>query len=328
LLSKEGIAKAQINKYSFDKIKFLDDLYTPPSNPISVVNNSEQYQNVTALNFKFRIASEKNITDAILYIKEVGWRGFDKFPLKHTFGLDYSYSDSSQKIKSGKIQYCVSVKTDDQVYTFPSEIKASPDNWDFYTDILWNTEVLKFGETICLFDASRDKEDFVFPHFSPDLRYNLNYQNGTCCGNSSLSVGVTYSKENKNGFAVQLSIAGINSMKSIMNEYGYVIVRARSVNETKIGLNFLSEDGKNFGAALELSKEWKDIELPVTSFRPQSALILPSSYPLFLSGIWKSTGCNENSFKDFSKLQFIQITCDKQETESSNFEIESIYIKK
>ena len=329
LLSKEGIGKDQIRKYSSGKIKFLDGLYTPSATPVSVVNNTNLYQvESDPLNFKFKIASDKNILSTSLYIKLVGWRGFAKYPLKNTSGFDYSFTDSSRKSNAGKIQYCIAVKTDDKEFTFPQGVPGSPDNWDFYSDNLWSVDILQPGEPICLFDVTRDREDFIFPHFSPGMRYNVEYKNGTCCEKSSANVSITYSNDYKNAFGVQLNLSGfVNSLKHIINDNKYVVVRARSSKETNtmIGLNFLSDEGKNFGANIELTKEWKDIEIPLSSFKSCSALILPSSYPLFLPEIWNSTADNNESFKDLNKIEFIQIICGKPET---GFEIESIYLKK
>jgi hypothetical protein len=222
----------------------------------------------------------------------------------------------------------VSVKTDDKEFTFPEGIPGSPDNWDFYTDNLWIADILQPGEPICLFDVTRDREELNFPHFSPGMRYNVEYKNGTCCEKSSANVSITYSNDSKNAFGVQLNLSGfVNSLKHIINDNKYVVVRARSSKETNtmIGLNFLSDEGKNFGANIELTKEWKDIEIPLSSFKSCSALILPSSYPLFLTEIWNSTADNNESFKDLNKIEFIQIICGKPET---GFEIESIYLKK
>jgi hypothetical protein len=128
----------------------------------------------------------------------------------------------------------------------------------------------------------------------------------------------------------------VNSFNQIRDDYKYVVVRARSSKErnTMIGVNLLSGEGKNFGTNIELTKEWKDIEIPLSSFKSLSVLILPSSYPLFLPEIWNSTGDDKGTLNDLKKSEFIQITCDKPETGSSNgksetgFEIESIYLKK
>jgi hypothetical protein len=337
-LSKEGIGKDQIRKYSSGKIKFLDGLYTPSATPVSVVNNTNKYQvESDPHKFKFKIASDKNITGASLYIKRTGWRGFAKYPLKNTSGIDYSFADSSRKSNAGKIQYCVAVKTDDKEFTFPEGIPGSPDNWDFYTDNLWSADIWQPGESICLFDVTRDREDFIFPHFSPGMRYNIEYKNGTCCEKSSANVSITYSNDYKNAFGVQLNISGfMNSFKQIIDDFKYVVVRARSSKErnTMIGLNLLSDEGKNFGTNIELTKEWKDIEIPLSSFKSCSALILPSSYPLFLPAVWNSTADDKGTLKDLKKSAFIQIICGRPETGSSDgksetgFEIESIYLKK
>jgi hypothetical protein len=339
LLTGGSVGKDRLKKYSSTKINFLDGLYTQSAGtmPVSVINitNPNQVES-ELLNFNFKIASDQKISDAILYIKRIGWRGFAKYPLNNISGFDYSFTDSLRKINKGKIQYCVSVKSDNKEFTFPGGIPGSPDNWDFYSEDLWNTDVLQTDSTISLLDVSRDREDFVFPHFSPLMRYNIEYKNGTCA-KSFASVGITYLANNKIPFGLQLNISGlVNSLKNTVNEYKYVVIRVRSIKEsnTTIGLNFLSEDGKNFGAEIELTKEFRDIELPLASFKSCSALVLPASYPLFLPGIWNPVNDNNETFKDFSKTGSIQIICGNQKTKSpdgkseTGFEIESVCLKK
>jgi hypothetical protein len=339
LLTRNDIGKERIKKYSSLKISFLNGLYTPPPEtiPVSVVNFTQHYQAESEFrNFNFKIASEQKITDADLYIKRIGRRGFAKYPLHFVSGFDYAFTDSLRKINSGEIQFCVSFKLNNKEYTFPGGIPGSPGNWDFYSEDLWNTDILQPGELISLLDVTRDRGDFVFPHFNPLMRYNIEYKNGPW-KKSSVSVGITYSKNNIIPFGLQLNVSGlVHSLKNIVNEYKYVVIRARSIKEsnTTIGLNFLSEEGKNFGAEIELTNEWKDIEVPLSSFKSCSALVLPASYPSFLPEIWNSAVEDKKPFKDVNMTGSIQITCGNQNSKSSDeksetgFEIESVWLKK
>jgi hypothetical protein len=330
ILTKEGIGKDKVRLYTPAKVKFLDGLYTPPPPDVSVINKTDLYQvEQKPVMFRFKIASDIKISDAALYIKRAGWRGYAKYTLKYISGFDYSFTDSSQRLGAGKIQYCVAVKTNAAEFTFPEGIQGIPDNWDFYTDKLWSTDILQQGESVPLFDVTRDREDFVFPHYKPGMKYNIEYKNGTCCDKSSLSVGLTYSPGIKTVYTVQLNVSGIiNSLKDIVNEYSTVIVRARSENKSMAGFDFVLDDGRSFNSEIQLTKEWMDISLPVASFRQYRMMILPSSYPLFLPDLLDTKGKDKLSINDLCKIQFIQINCPGQDTILSNIEIESIYLKK
>lgn len=340
LLSAEKLNKSTVEKYLPGSEKFLSELYAPPemSNPIQVIDQSMNRQvDLEPLKLKFQIAAEKEITDVDLFIKRFGWRSYAKYPLKKIEGFTYAFVDSSKMFGDGELRYCVAVKAGDKKYTFPGRILSSPDDWDFRIDDPWTVLTSKQWENINLFSVSRDKGDLVFPHFSFGMRYNVDYKMGSDGDKISLSVKVNFSAENKILFGMQLSVAKkIKSVCPERNDYNYIVLRARSNQDTisKIRLNLLTDDGRNYTTSRDLNKDWMDVEIPISAFKIGDALLLPSSYPLFLPKIWYSPNGGDNSVLNPFAISAIQIVCDKAGTEvksgklETGFEIESIYLTK
>jgi hypothetical protein len=337
LLSTSKLNKSKVERNLSGSEKFLSDLYTPPvqSNPCVVVNQSpKRTTDAVPLKFKFQIASVQEIASAELYVKRFGWRSFAKYPLNKEKGFAYTFEDTEKKFGEGEVIYCVAVKSGDKKYIFPGGMQTSPDAWDFRLDAPWTTLISKPGENVNLFSASKDKGDLVFPHFSRDMRYSIDYEPGSDGAKIALAVKVNYSVENKIPFGFQLSVdEKIKSMLTEETGYNYIVVRGRfnQATSSMVWLNLLLTDGRNYSASAELKKDWTDIEIPLSAFKIGDALLLPALYPLFLSKIWYSPNAGDDSVLNPLSIDAIQIVCDKVKRDSASetgFEIESIYLTK
>jgi len=338
LLSAVKLDKNTMKKYLTGSEEFLSGLYIPPvkSNPVNVVNQSRSRQvEAEPVKLKFQIATEQEITNAELYIKRFGWRNFVKYTLKKMEGFTYTFEDSSKMFGEGEFQYCLTVKTGGKVFSFPGGVLGSPDEWDFRMDAPWAIIITKKGERINLFSALRDRKDLIFPHFSSTMRYDVNYKTGFDADKISLLVKVNYSVENKIPFGLQLSVGEkIKAVCREQSEYKSIVLHARSNQDTTvtIRLNLLTVDGKNYSTSVELKNERTEVEIPFTSFKSGDALMLPSSYPLFLPKMLFSVGGGDNSILNPFTINAIQIVCDetgkknKQGKLETGFEIESIYL--
>lgn len=338
LLSSSSVEKSRIDEYLSQENKFLDGLYLPKNiSPVVNVVNKTNHNALTTdrLNFKFQIAGDDKIEYANLYIKRSGWRGFKKYPLKNINGFDYVVDDTSKYSADGNLQYCVSIKTEKNIFTYPGGIQKSPEDWDFSQNDLWNINVNVPGESLVLLDASRDQRDFIFPQYNPSVKYLVDYSSGSNTEKKSLSVKVSFTKEASIPFGLQLNVSEIiKPFVSSLNQYKYLVVKGKSDGDKKsmVDIKFLMEDGSTYSARVHLSKSWNDTKIPLSDFKSSSALILPNSYPQFLPKIWNGTKEQLNQKLDLNQLQFIQITCEKPKSEIRNdkaeisFRIESIML--
>ncbi len=340
LLSSKAIQNNRINKYFIKKEKFLDGLYTPPteSPSIYVVNQTQSYSlEKKPLKLNFKIAADKKITDAALFIKRISWRRFEKYPLTRTSGFDYTFVDSSKMLTPGEFEYCVAIKTGDKDFTFPGGVPNSPDKWDFYSNKFWHVRIIIPGEPVAIFNAGRDRDKIDYPQWSPSTKFFPDYISGTSADKISLSLNITFSGENEIPFGFQLDESWMSkTFDNNLDNYKYIVVRARSTKDSSasIGLRFLMLDGKSFGTTVILSNNWQDVEIPVSSLKKNSSLILPFSYPHFLSKIWSPLDNSKEGTINLNDLGFFQIICDKSNAKKINnkwetgFEIESVYLAK
>jgi hypothetical protein len=333
LLTSAGVDKSRLEKYSKIKNNFLKGLYVPQniSSEINVINKTpKQTVSNEKLNFKFLIAGGK-VEYANLYVKQSGWRGFKKYALKNSTGFDYIADDTSTFSNDGRLQYCVSVKSSKGIITYPGGIQKSPEDWDFSQSDLWSINVCAPSERIVLLDAARDQSDIVFPQFNPSFKFVVGYASGSNSEKNSVSVKVNYSKEVVVPFGLQLNVAGvIKTFVNTLGNYKSLVVKGKGGNEKpgKISVKLLMDDGICFASDFQFSNTWEEIKISLIKFKTDSALILPNSYPQFLPKIWKSGNEQGNQRIDLSKIQFIQVVCDKSYSESENsFKLESIQLE-
>lgn len=132
---------------------------------------------------------------------------------------------------------------------------------------------------------------------------------------------------------MQLNVSELlKSFDKSINDYNYIVLKGRSISDSNSinDINFLTLDGKNYGPNVELKKNWQEIRIPITSFKASSSLILPFSYPHFLTKIWNPDEKNESKEINLKNLNFMQIICPQAVNAKSEtgFEIESIILEK
>lgn len=339
ILSNTSVTKQKLQKHIAQKEKFLEKLYIPSLNnySIHVIDYTNKYYlSYSKPKFQFTIASEKVINKVFLYIKKLGWRRFEKVPLRFTTGFNYVIADSLKKFTAGNYEYCVAVETDKKIFTFPSGEEENPENWDFATDHLWKIKIINDSDPIPILDPLRDQKDLIFPQWSNSLRYTTDFKNGEDGISSSIALNIEFSEGNKNAFGVQKNISKLISIvKEKHSAYSMVNFKIRFLKETtkNIGIRFLQNDGNSFGLEVSITKEWNEITIPLNQFIKKESLILPNSYPQFLPKKWSAPMQSDSSSMDVSKLEFVQLIIDSDfQNSTSNrvehgFEVESIVFK-
>jgi hypothetical protein len=277
------------------------------------------------------------VEHATLFVRLAGWRGYANYALKNTGGFDYIPADSGKVTLSGRVDYCVAVDDGRETLTFPGAIKGVPDDWDFSPESLWHTNIVEPGEEIVLFDASRDRSDLVFPHFSRSRRYTAVGKGGENSEEASLAIGVTFSGQNAEPFGIQLNVSQlVKSLHENAARGKRLIIKGRAGKDTTgtLEINLLTNQGLNFGTDFQLPAEWGKVEIPFSSLKPRDVLILPESYPLFLPKRWSGEHHPNGAEINPGELESLQIIVDpmksaqRGDVREMGFEIISVVLSK
>lgn len=340
IVAAKRISKDKIQQYASKKEKFLEGLYTPPTlDPaVYIVNSTSAYAaESTRVHFSFQIAGERKISSVNLYTRRPGWRGFTKFAMTNVGGFNYEATDTTAVFPSGVVQYCVAASTGDSTFIFPGGTRGVPASWDFSPDDVWMLKVVARHEPIVLLDPSRDSRDFVFPHFSSSLRYFVDYKNGVNSENVALAVRGSFIDSAAIPFGFQFALSDVvRPLVSRLDEYGHIVVTARSTRDSAatMSLIFMTNDGQNHKTEIDIGKEWKEIEIPLSAFQPGTALILPDSYPRFLPKVRNGGNAQGRSALMLRNVHTIQVLVDPSSVRQGSrgkefgFEIQSVVLTK
>jgi hypothetical protein len=336
LVSAASVPEKVLKKH-FVKKRFLEGLYVPPpARPeLYVVNRSRPSMlESTAPPFAFLIAGRDSISSATLFVRRPGWRVFSRHPLKDIGRFTYALVDTPRALQSGRVEYCVAVESGGTTLTFPGGVRATPGTWDFSASNLWTMKILARGEPIVLLDVLRDRRELVFPHYSPSLRYALDYKNGPTGEDASVSINVRFSGLAGLPFGFQASVGeSLAAFADLLTRYRTVVVSARSHDTSgTIGIHFVMSDGKSFASKVKISTEWQECRVPLSAFHGGPALLLPDPYPRFLTSLWNGSRPGPAGTPDLRMLERVQITVDPLDARPSGdaretgFELSSIVL--
>jgi hypothetical protein len=172
--------------------------------------------------------------------------------------------------------------------------------------------VVDAGSPVSLFDARRDMDDLLLPHFWEYVRYRMDYVEGTLPGRLALDVRVESFDPEPHHFALRSVLRA--SQKTRLGDVASgratasLSIRARAVDgpRARLGVALVRQDGSAWGAVILLADAWTDIRVPLDSLRRVPLALLPRPYPQFLPYLFNSAGSSDVS--DLSHLEGIQLS--------------------
>ncbi|MFZ6033872.1 MAG: hypothetical protein ACOYVE_11275 [Melioribacter sp.] len=327
LLSDNSITKEMLSAHLSGADNFLGGLFLPEhgKGKVDVYNRTESVLNAAnAPEFIFTVASEKKIIDADLYARRLWWRGFQKFELEKISAYEYRLSKKDNLFRPGLIEYCVVITTDDGKSVFPGGGALTPEDWDFDPANIWRLDITDTNISV-LFDPLRDRKDLVFPHFSRDMRYSLDYKTGVSF--TSLNINVTYTDNPSGGFGFQNGIEQYTN-DSIDYEYMTLYGSAGDATGDTIKVNLLTNDGAVYSKEIVLTLEKNEYKIPLSEFKLSEALLLPNSYPRFLPRKRKSINTSKSLKENLKNLAFLQVVNEPGSAGVRQFSIGKILLTK
>jgi len=333
VVRKSDESKKKIKQF-LKKEQYLEGLFTPAGSRSSmyVVNNSRKNSlPADPASFEFLIAGEKKITNAHLFVKRFGWRGYAKLWLKNTGGFRYVPADTPKVLQPGIVDYCVAVESDGKVCAFPEEIQNDPGNWDFSTRQHWQMSVQAKEEPVVLFDAQRDRKDLLSPNYSRALRSMVDYETGPGGLGTAIALSATFTGASPLGFSCQIDISKtVVPFTDDLQNYRYITLKARAVGDSvrSVNVNLLTRHGEAFGAVVTLSDTWKEVSIPLSAMKRTECRILPDSYPLFLEKTWNNGG-EQSGILDIEQVMSLQIVIPPdQQSKEIRLKLSSISLTK
>lgn len=164
-----------------------------------------------------------------------------------------------------------------------------------------NQEVVASSGRLVLFDPSLDRNISTYPVFNQNFRNFFLNENEQ----KFLHLSVTeFTREHTMGFQhfigdrIRLSTKKFNTEDVI-----FIQAKALETEPLTVKITLMDKDAVSVSATITLSKEFKEMQIPLKNFTPDSALLLPRPYPDFMPLRFQSAGMSIFKIADVEKLQ-------------------------
>ncbi len=262
-------------------------------------------------------------------LSRLGGGLFRNIPMKKT-GYDFSAEIPADVVTTGQLQYRIIAQEGNNYVVYPGNIKGNPFAWDNYQFETYNTNVAGESSSLELYNPANDRSAFVLPNFRRG--FLTAYQSGSNTSNLSFRLSIT-EMQNQEVMGFQTFIGDkINPRISEAGSFDRIIVRAKTAPGQTINLKIVlvTKNGSAFASVVPVTENLQDLELPLTNFKSDSALLMPRPYPGFQPLFFKNASGNEVfNLAEVEKIQIITSpSLHPSNTKAYSFEIESVRLGK
>ena len=236
------------------------------------------------IRIKATIVSNDPVTKVEAWLQN--GNNYESIELQAEDNYDYSAEVPENMLKNGFLKYRIIVSTSDDKITFPGAVEGSPADWDFHSDLQFETAILEKGIPVYLFNAATDSDNVVrewnrgnnvVPVGDNKVEFQVRLDKLFEKDIENLKADPVYDYSFRYNFADKLRARSISDKNTL-------ILEARSLADAsdKIQVALVMSNGAGFGKTIELSEEVKEIEVDLKDLIPVRTVTLPRPYPGFL----------------------------------------------
>jgi len=225
--------------------------------------------------------------------------------MEKTTPYDYSAVIPAAQVTTGFSTYRIIIKDADKYYTFPGGYEGDPYGWDYINNETWLTFVAAPGGKLSLFNAAvdRGKTNTYFPVFT--LNGGAQFTSGDATWRLTFRASSPAIKQEQvMGFQLFVGDKIKNRLPEV-SSFSKLVIRARVISGQagKLTLALIGNDASAYSSTFELTDQFKDIEVSLSTFKPDSSLLLPRPYPGFLPLWFKASSFSGLSISKLDKLE-------------------------
>jgi hypothetical protein len=276
-----------------------------------------------------------NIDSANKVMLMVRWpySGPNRIAMTRISPNDYTAVIPPDASANGKISYRIVVQRGEDNYTvFPGGHKGNPNHWDNLNDDYWQTFIAVPNANISLFNATtdQDKTNTYVPENAKQAK--IQWVGGSVTGQLALHMSTTELQQSQ-ALGMQLYIGNkLNNRISDLPGVTKLIIKARAngVPTARVRVAFINQDAAAYGTVVELSADFKTIEIPLSALKPDSSLLLPRPYPGFMPLWFKAANFTDFKLPEVDKLEitFNSNLNLEQLGKAAGIEIESVWLQR
>jgi len=225
--------------------------------------------------------------------------------MEKTSPYDYSSTIPAAQVTTGFLTYRILIKDSDKYYTFPGSHEGDPYSWDNINNETWQTFVAAAGGKLSLFNATTDRgsTNTYFPVFTRNG--GAQFASGEETGQLTFKASIPAIKQGQvMGFQLYIGDKTKYRLPEVA-AYTKAVVRAKIITGQtgKLKITLIDNDASAYSADVDLTDQYKDIEIPLSGFKPDSGMLLPRPYPGFLPLWFKASSFSGLAVSKLDKLQ-------------------------
>jgi hypothetical protein len=244
---------------------------------------------------------------------------------------DYVAQIPADLVTPGMLNYRIVMRNGKEVSSFPGNVKSDPSAWDNISNDTWTIYVADEKGGLELFNPTKDRS------ISPYPTWRRGFQTTYVTGEKPGQLIIRMTSNDMTGvhaMGFQYSfIDKLEGRKDELSGFDKVVIRARSASgaPVKAKVVLTCSDASSMAANVDLTGEFKDIEIPLSSFTSSEGMLMPRPYPGFLPLIFKSHGSTGGV--NLVNAERIEVTIGSglqpaDQKKSYSFEVECIWLKK
>ena len=236
------------------------------------------------------------------------------FEMKKKDGFLYEFTIPVEKIAKGFLNYYIIVHHQNgKTTTYPANQEGFVWDWNFANRNPYTVRVLGKEQPIYLFQAEEDRDYLSWSRWINTLRlvplahpneseYQVNVEQLFKSDNENLNGKVIHDYTVKNYLNPK-----IDHFRTQLSQKKKLVLKARALNDktTKMQLALVMSDGSSYGVTIELDKEMKEYEIPLTELQLVKTIPMPRPYPTFLPYYFSN---NKNTGFDITKIEGVSFS--------------------
>ncbi|WP_232058339.1 cellulase family glycosylhydrolase [Nibribacter ruber] len=253
---------------------------------------------------------------------------YKTIPMQPVGAGQFAAQVPTDALTPGQISYRILVQDGQKQVAFPGNKAGDPWAWDANTSETYQTFVAAPNGRLELFNATHDRQLFVFPNlWKSDERQLIASEHP---GQLILKLTAPQLPEEQT-MGLQHYIGDkLQGRPSELGDFEKLVIRVRSTTGAAlpVKVNLLTHQGTAFAALVSAKTTFQDIEIPLSSLQPSVFMLLPRPYPGFHPFWFSGKGSQDFRLEDVEKLQISLGDLTSKTTRAYGFEIESVWLEK
>lgn len=310
LVKNKGV---EFDKSSDRNLRFELEEFTAPESTIKqtyVLHEPiKEFTENSSAEINAEIVSDKEIEKVEAWLQN--GNTYEAVELKNNNAYSYSAEIPESVLKNGFLEYRIILTTNKGKETFPGEVSGSPEDWDFHSEEVYSTQIVKETKALYIFNAAED-EDYIVGEWRPENKLVPTDNPGEAEYQVKLEKLFEEDVENPEAAPIydysfrynfNRKIAG---RKAELESKDSFVIKARALTEStdKLQIALVMKNGAAFGTQIDLDSEMKTYEIELSSLKPVKTVSLPRPYPSFLPYYFEHSYDGDFELENAEAIQF------------------------